>query len=95
MQTQAHNMGPEERALLQQRRAAIARQLRRLAIELTDLDRQLDDISDQSGTNVCNECGVSWFAMAHNDPTGTDLFGKPNVPGEWVCSYCVEDRERS
>ena len=44
MQTPAHNMGPEERALLQQRRAAIARELRRLAIELTDLDRQLDDV---------------------------------------------------
>ena len=96
MQTQTHNMGPEERrALLEQRRAAVAHQLRRLAIELTDLDRQLDDISNQSGTNVWNECGVSWFAMAHNDPTGTDLFGKPNVPGECVCSYCVEDRERS
>jgi hypothetical protein len=49
MPTQAHNMGPEERALLQQRRAAIARQLRRLAIELTDLDRQLDDIEQSEG----------------------------------------------
>src|ERR1700694_6144176 len=38
-------MGREERrALLEQRRAAVARQLRRLAIELTDLDRQLDEI---------------------------------------------------
>ncbi len=38
-------MGREERrALLEQRRAAVAHQLRRLAIELTDLDRQLDDI---------------------------------------------------
>jgi hypothetical protein len=45
MQTDAHNMGREERrALLLQRRAAVARQLRRLAIELTDLDRQLDEI---------------------------------------------------
>ena len=45
MQTDAHNMGREERrALLEQRRAAVARQLRRLAIELTDLDRQLDEI---------------------------------------------------
>jgi len=44
MQTDAHNMGREERrALLEQRRAAVARQLRRLAIELTDLDRQLDE----------------------------------------------------
>ena len=32
------------RALLKQRRAAVARQLRRLAIELTDIDRQLDEI---------------------------------------------------
>jgi len=39
------SMGREERrALLEQRRAAVARQLRRLAIELTDLDRQLDEI---------------------------------------------------
>ena len=45
MQTTAHNMGREERrALLEQRRAAVARQLRRLAIELTNLDSQLDDI---------------------------------------------------
>jgi hypothetical protein len=45
MRTDAHNMGREERrALLEQRRAVVARQLRRLAIELTDLDRQLDDI---------------------------------------------------
>jgi hypothetical protein len=45
MQTDAHNTGREERrALLEQRRAAVARQLRRLAIELTDLDRQLDEI---------------------------------------------------
>ena len=85
----------ERRALLEQRRSAVAHQLRRLAIELTDLDRQLDDISNQSGTNVCNECGVSWFAMAHNDPTATDLFGRPQVSCECVCHYCVEDRERS
>jgi hypothetical protein len=45
MQTDAHNMGREDRrVLLEQRRAAVARQLRRLAIELTDLDRQLDEI---------------------------------------------------
>jgi hypothetical protein len=45
MQKDAHNMGREERrALLEQRRAAVAHQLRRLAIELTDLDRQLDEI---------------------------------------------------
>jgi hypothetical protein len=45
MQTDAHNMGREERrALLEQRRAAVVRQLRRLALELTDLDRQLDEI---------------------------------------------------
>ena len=45
MQTDAHNMGREDRrAQLEQRRAAVAHQLRRLAIELTDLDRQLDEI---------------------------------------------------
>ena len=45
MQTDAHNMGREERrALLEQRRAVVVRELRRLAIELTDLDRQLDEI---------------------------------------------------
>ena len=45
MRTDAHNMGCEERrALLDQRRAVVARQLRRLAIELTDRDRQLDEI---------------------------------------------------
>jgi hypothetical protein len=38
-------MGREERrALLEQRRAVVLRQLRRLAIELTDIDRQLDEI---------------------------------------------------
>jgi hypothetical protein len=45
MLTDAHNMGRDERrAPLEQRRAAVVRQLRRLAIELTDLDRQLDEI---------------------------------------------------
>ena len=45
MRMDAHNMSREERrALLEQRRAVVARQLRRLAIELTDLDRQLDEI---------------------------------------------------
>jgi hypothetical protein len=45
MRTDAHNLSREERrALLEQRRAVVARQLRRLAIELTDLDRQLDEI---------------------------------------------------
>jgi hypothetical protein len=50
MQTDAHNMGREERrAMLEQRRSAVTRQLRRLAIELTDLDRQLDDIEPSEG----------------------------------------------
>lgn len=45
MQTGAHNMDQQERrTLLEQRRSAAAHQLRRLAIELTDLDRQLDGI---------------------------------------------------
>jgi hypothetical protein len=45
MPTDAHHMHREERrALLEQRRTAVARQLRRLAIELTDLNRQLKEI---------------------------------------------------
>ncbi len=45
IETDAHNKGREERrALLEQRRAAVVRQLRRLTIELTDIDRQLDEI---------------------------------------------------
>ena len=45
IQTDAHNMGRDERrALLEQRRGAVVRQLRRLAIELTDIDKQLDEI---------------------------------------------------
>jgi hypothetical protein len=45
-----NNMDREERrALLERRRAAVAHQLRRLAIELTDLDRQLDDIEQSEG----------------------------------------------
>ena len=46
MHTDAHNVGREEerRAQLERRRAAVAHQLRRLAIELADLDRQLDEI---------------------------------------------------
>ncbi len=45
MRTDAHNVGREERrALLEQRRAVVVRQLRRLATELMDLDRQLDEL---------------------------------------------------
>lgn len=45
MRTDAHDMLCEERrALLEQRRTVVARQLRRLAIELTDLNRQLEEI---------------------------------------------------
>jgi hypothetical protein len=43
--TDAHDAGREERrAQLERRRAAVAHQLRQLAIELADLDRQLDEI---------------------------------------------------
>jgi hypothetical protein len=45
MQTHAHSTDREERrVILEQRRSAVAYHLRRLAIELTDLDRQLDEI---------------------------------------------------
>jgi hypothetical protein len=50
MQTESHNMGREERcAMLEQRRSAVVRELRRLTSELTDLDRQLDDIERSEG----------------------------------------------
>jgi hypothetical protein len=50
MQTDATKMSREERrALLERRRSAVAYQLRCLAIELTDLDRQLDDIEQSEG----------------------------------------------
>ena len=49
MDTDAHNVGREERrALLEQRRAAVVRQLRRLAIELTDIDDSLTRSSSRS-----------------------------------------------
>lgn len=45
MRTDAHDMRREERrALLEQRRTVVTRQLRRLAIELTNLNRQLEEI---------------------------------------------------
>ena len=45
MHTNAHDAGREERrAQLEQRCAAVAQQLRRLTIELANLDRQLDEI---------------------------------------------------
>ena len=50
MQTHARDTdGEERRALLEQRRASVTYQLRRLAIELTDLDRQLDDFEQWEG----------------------------------------------
>jgi hypothetical protein len=50
MQIDAHDIGREERrALLEQRRSAVANQLRRLAIELTDIDRQLDEFEQSEG----------------------------------------------
>lgn len=45
MHTDAHDAGREQRrADIERRRAAVAHQLRRLAIGLADLDRQLDEI---------------------------------------------------
>ena len=50
MQTDATKMSREERRTrLEQRRSAVAYQLRRLATELTDIDRQLDDIEQSEG----------------------------------------------
>jgi hypothetical protein len=31
--------------------------------------------------------------MDHNIPGQTELIGKPEVPGECACHYCVGDRE--
>jgi hypothetical protein len=60
MQTDSHNMGRDERrAQLEQRRSAVAHQLRLLAIELTDLDRQLDDIAQSEG------CGTPSALQGH------------------------------
>jgi hypothetical protein len=59
MQTDAHNTSREERhTLLAQRWAAIASQLRRLAIELTDLDRQLDDIEQSWGRDAASVAAI-------------------------------------
>jgi hypothetical protein len=45
MEMDASNVLREERrALLEQRRVSVVRQLRRLVYELADLDRQLDQI---------------------------------------------------
>ena len=63
MQTEAHKMGREERrALLEQRRAAVARQLRRLAIELTDIDRQLDEIEQSERWQSAIWDSARWLA---------------------------------
>jgi hypothetical protein len=45
MHTNADDAGREERrAQVERRRAVVVQQLRRLATELADLDRQLDEI---------------------------------------------------
>jgi hypothetical protein len=62
MQTDAHNIGREERrAQLEQRRSAVAHQLRLLAIELTNLDRQLDEMEQSEG------CGTPSAMQGHAD----------------------------
>jgi hypothetical protein len=45
MRIDAHYIREERRALLEQRRTVVTRQLRRLAIELTAIDRQLEEIA--------------------------------------------------
>jgi hypothetical protein len=81
MQTDAHNIGREERrALLEQRRAAVARQLRRLAIELTDLDRQLDEIEQSERWLKC-DLGFCTLAgtLLSDSAAATEKDGRPTV----------------
>ena len=63
MQTDAHNKGREERrARLEQRRVAAVRQLRRLAIELTDIDGQLDEIEQSERWQSAIWDSARWLA---------------------------------
>ena len=63
MQTDAHDVNRQERrALLEQRRAAVARQLLCLAIELTDLDRQLDEIEQSERLPIAIWGSARWLA---------------------------------
>ena len=91
MQIDAHNMDREQRrALLEQRRSAVAHQLRRLAIELTDIDRQLDEI-EQSEAEA-----------RHPRPRATrltnDRTGHGMSVSERVCTGCqpqLRQKQRS
>ena len=77
----------ERRAMLEQRRAAVARQLRRLAIELTDLDRQLDQIKRSESVA---KSGIwdyaSWLPNCLIDAIGKDGAKR------WVNRDCRYDR---
>ena len=93
MQTDAHNMGREERRA--QRRAAVARQLRRLAIELTDLDRQLDEIEQSEGR------GTPSALQGHTARTTAPAAGQVPRTATQVedhlvagrqCAYAIADR---
>ena len=60
MHTDPQDAGREERrARLERRRAAVAHQLRRLAIELADLDRQLDEIEQSVSADRRTTTSVS------------------------------------
>ena len=82
MQTDAHKLGREERrALLEQRRAAVVRQMRRLAIELTDIDRQLDEIEQ---VRALTKCDLGFYT-----PTGTLLSDSAAATGKHVARWWV------
>ena len=70
MHTDPQDAGREERrARLERRRAAVTHQLRRLAIELADLDRQLDEIEQSVSADrrdyYQREHARSWHRLAH------------------------------
>ena len=85
MRTDAHNMGRDERrALLEERRAAVVRQMRCLAIELTDLDSSLTRSSSWS----LDESAIAGFCT----PAGTQLSDRASAIEKKVARRWVKPR---
>jgi hypothetical protein len=86
VQTDAHNMGREEpRALLEQRRSAVARELRRLAIELTQLSPHF---SARSPATVRHRRSSHRLGLRGVPPIGHGGYRTP-MPPTWIgeCTY--------